>query len=268
MSLTCSLRALVTHSCYALLLRTFGHRLGAGRDRFHDVMVAGAAADIAFELVADGLLIELVALAPDDIDRRHDHAGRAIAALQRVVLAERLLHRMQRAVRLGEPFDRGDVGALHLPGKGRAGLHRLAVDMDHAGAALRGVAAHMRAGQPQVLAQELHQQGARVDVTGDGFAVHRHSDGGHRGTSKNPGRAACFACRRWEPATDRGKIATILPRFVVSNKFNSEPDMRGRSRDSMSLCQIRKAPRTPPSPAAPPWQSWRKSRRRSSWRRC
>ena len=61
----------------------------------------------------------------------------------------------------------------------RAGLHRLAVDMHHAGAALRGVAAHMGAGEPQVLAQELHQQGARIDVTGDGLAVHRHRDGGH-----------------------------------------------------------------------------------------
>ena len=40
-----------------------------------------------------------------DIDRRHDHAGRAVAALQAVMLAERLLHRMQRAVRLGEALD-------------------------------------------------------------------------------------------------------------------------------------------------------------------
>ena len=58
-------------------------------------------------------------------------------------------------------------------------FHCLAVHVHDAGAALRRVAAHMGAGEPQVLAQELHQQGARVDVTGDGFAVHRHSDGGH-----------------------------------------------------------------------------------------
>jgi hypothetical protein len=37
----------------------------------------------------------------------------------------------------------------------------------------------MRAGEAQVLAQELHQQGARVDITGDGFTVHRQGDGGH-----------------------------------------------------------------------------------------
>ena len=55
----------------------------------------------------------------------------------------------------------------------------LPFDVDHAGAALGGVAAHMGAGEPQVLAQVLHQQGARIDVTGDGFAVHRQCDGGH-----------------------------------------------------------------------------------------
>ena len=53
-----------------------------------------------------------------------------------------------------------------------------AVHVDDAGAALRGVAADMGAGEPQVLAQVLHQQGARVDVGGDGFAVHRHDTAG------------------------------------------------------------------------------------------
>ena len=39
-----------------------------------------------------------------------------------------------------------------------------AVEMHDAGAALAGVAADVRAGEPQVLAQELHQQRARIDV--------------------------------------------------------------------------------------------------------
>src|SRR5271169_4096605 len=71
------------------------HGLGAGGDRFDDVVVAGAAADVALELLADGVVVEIVALTPDQIDRGHDHARGAIAALQTVVLAERLLHRMQ-----------------------------------------------------------------------------------------------------------------------------------------------------------------------------
>src|SRR5437764_11270471 len=61
------------------------HRLGAGRDRLHDVVVPGAAADVAFELVPDGLVVEVVALAGHQVDRRHDHAGRTEAALQTVI---------------------------------------------------------------------------------------------------------------------------------------------------------------------------------------
>src|SRR5215510_11688821 len=159
--------------------RLFRHRLGPRRDRLHDVVVAGTAADVAFQLMANGVLVEIVALAVHDVDRRHDHARRAIAALQAMVLAECLLHRMQASARLGEPLDGGDVGALDLPGEYGARLHRLAVHVNHASTALRGIAAHMRAGEPQVLAQELHQERARIDVTGDGLAVHRQSDGGH-----------------------------------------------------------------------------------------
>jgi hypothetical protein len=45
------------------------------------------------------------------------------------------------------------------PGRQRgAALHRLAVDMHDAGAALAGVAADMGAGQAEVFAQELNQQ--------------------------------------------------------------------------------------------------------------
>ena len=76
-----------------------------------------------------------------------------------------------------------DVGAFALHGERGAGLHRLAVEMDDAGAALRGVAADMRAGEPQVLAQELDQERAGIDIGGDGFAVHRHRDGRHRHSS-------------------------------------------------------------------------------------
>src|ERR1700760_362808 len=72
------------------------HRPGAGGDRLHDVLVAGAAAEITLELLADRMLGQIMALAMDQVDRGHDHARRAEAALQTVMLAERLLHRMQR----------------------------------------------------------------------------------------------------------------------------------------------------------------------------
>ena len=70
--------------------------------------------------------------------------------------------------------------ALGLDGEDGAGLDRLAVDMDDAGAALAGVAADVGAGHAEILAQELNQQRARLDLAGDGLAVHGHGDGnGH-----------------------------------------------------------------------------------------
>src|SRR5262252_10588181 len=74
------------------------HGLGAGRDGLDDVVVAGAAAEVALELVANGGIVKVVALAVDHVDRGHDHAWGAIAALQSMMLAERLLHGVERAV--------------------------------------------------------------------------------------------------------------------------------------------------------------------------
>src|SRR5262245_4279773 len=98
------------------------HGLGARRDRLDDIVVAGAAAEIAFELMTDGGIVEVVALAVDHVHRGHDHARGAVAALQPVMLAERLLHRMQRPVRVGEALDGGDVGAVDLPDEDGAGF--------------------------------------------------------------------------------------------------------------------------------------------------
>ena len=86
-------------------------------------------------------------------------------------------------VALGETFDRDDVGALERDGERRAGLDRLAIDMDDAGAALAGVAADMGAGEAQVLAQILDEQRTRLDVSADLLPVHRHGHGGHEHSS-------------------------------------------------------------------------------------
>ena len=52
--------------------------------------------------------------------------------------------------------------------------------MDDAGAALAGVAADMRAGQAELLAQQLHEQGAALDLGRHRLAVDRHGNLGHR----------------------------------------------------------------------------------------
>ena len=167
----------------SLARRLFGrlrdlHASGRIQHRFDDVVVAGAAADVAFELMADGGLVELAAMAVHDVDRRHDHARRAIAALQAVIVAEGRLHRVQ-FVALGDAFDGGDVGAVGLARQHGAGFDRLAVDMDDAGAALAGVAADMGAGQVEIFAQEMDQERPVFDVDRDGLAVHRQFDCRH-----------------------------------------------------------------------------------------
>ena len=77
----------------------------SGEDRLDDVVIARAAAQVAFEADPD-LLLGRVRVLVEQADRRHHHARGAVAALQAVVLHEGLLHRMQRAVGVGEPFDR------------------------------------------------------------------------------------------------------------------------------------------------------------------
>src|SRR5271165_1903120 len=159
-------------------LRHRGHFAGALGDRLDDVVIAGAAADVAFEPVADRRFVEMRALAIDEVDRRHDHAGRAEAALKAVVVLKRLLHRMKLAT-LREPLDRRDMRTLAACRQRRAALDRLAVDMDDAGPALRRVAADMRAGEPQMIAQKLHEQRPWIDLGRHLPAVYRHRDMNH-----------------------------------------------------------------------------------------
>src|SRR5690606_6126589 len=132
-----------------------------------------------------------IRLALHQIDRAHDHAGRAEAALQAVVLAERGLHRVQLAV-LGQTLDRGHLGALRPRRQHGADLDRLAVDVDRAGAALAGVAADVGAGQIEVLAQELDEEGARLDLARHCLTVHRHGNASH---SVSPLTSLPFAAR-------------------------------------------------------------------------
>ena len=89
---------------------------------------------------------------------------------------EGLLHRMELAV-LREALDRRHLAAVGLHREHGARLHGLAVDVHRAGAAGRGVAADVRAGQPESIAEELDEQQARLDVLLDAPAVHRQADG-------------------------------------------------------------------------------------------
>ena len=126
----------------------------------HNALIAGAAADIALEQFAD-LALAGARMLVAQIDRAHDHAGGAKAALKPMAVFEGGLHGMHGAVGFGQTLDGGDLGAAGLRCQHIAGLDRMAIHQHGAGAALGGVAAHMGAGQLQTLTQKLHQQRMR-----------------------------------------------------------------------------------------------------------
>src|SRR5690348_2115312 len=117
-----------------------------------DVGIGRATAEIAAHVFAHLRLVLGMALVHAG-DGRHDLPGRAVAALERVVVDEGLLHRVQRRAGRAQPFDRRHVAALRNGGETEAGERALAVDQHGAGAALAVVAALFGAGQPHVLAQ-------------------------------------------------------------------------------------------------------------------
>src|SRR5487761_368453 len=73
------------------------HGLGRHDDGLHDVLVTRAAAQVALQAGAD-LLVGGMRMVLDEIDRAHDHAGGAKAALQPVTRLEGSLHGMKRAI--------------------------------------------------------------------------------------------------------------------------------------------------------------------------
>src|SRR5262245_39167162 len=148
-----------------------------GRDGLHGVVVARAAAEVALEAVADVLLGRPRVLVQEP-DRRHDHPGRAEAALEPMVLLEGRLHRVHLAVGR-EALDGGDLRPVRLDREHAARLHGLAVDVDGAGAAGDGVAAHVRAGEVEVLAEEVDEQPTLLDLRLPADAVHGDGDAPH-----------------------------------------------------------------------------------------
>jgi hypothetical protein len=129
--------------------------------------------------MAHGLLVEVVLAVPvDDADRRHHHARGAEPALQRVVLAESLLHGVQFAVP-GQPFNGRHVLPFALLGENGAGLDRQPVQVNGAGAALAGVATDVGAGQADLLAQVLDEERTPLYVRGRLLSIDRNGYGGH-----------------------------------------------------------------------------------------
>ncbi len=149
-----------------------------------DGAIAGAAAQVALQRVA-----ELGALRLIEGRRGHDHAGGTEAALEALRLEKRALHRVQ-FVALRQAFDGGHFAALRAQSRHQAGMHRLAVEIDRAGAAVAGVAAFLDA-EPAELTQERAQALPGGGLLGKVLAVDPEA---HRGVPANSPRISWAKC--------------------------------------------------------------------------
>src|SRR5688572_23991830 len=104
--------------CLTLVLRSILHSP-------HDVVIAGAAAEVAFEPVPD-LGFARLRVVLEQLDRGHDHAGRAEATLQTMHLPEALLDRIIFTIGR-QSFDGFDLGAAGLDREHGAALDAASV---------------------------------------------------------------------------------------------------------------------------------------------
>ncbi len=139
-------------------------------DRVHDALVTRAATEVAAER-AHNLTPGGSGVAFQPRRSRHDHPGRAEPALDGIGRREGLLQRV-RTLGAAQPFDRQNA----LPGQPARGRparpRRLPVDHDDAGPARAVVAALLRSGQPEALAEQLEQPPMGRDVEAARRAVH------------------------------------------------------------------------------------------------
>ena len=108
----------------------------------------------------------------------HEEAGGAEAALQRVVIAEGLLQ-IRQLLAVGEPFHGAYLGAVSLNAEDQAGADRGVVQDHRAGTADAVLAAQVRAGVAQVVAEHVGERPARLDDQVVVAAVDPQPDGVH-----------------------------------------------------------------------------------------
>jgi len=102
----------------------------------------------------------------------HDHAGRAIPALHRAVIHERLLNGVESLSGF-ETLDGQDIRPLTLLGRHEAGVHQPPVEQHGAGPALAFATSFFGAGKLQIVAQKLEQRCARCNRGFRGVTIDR-----------------------------------------------------------------------------------------------
>src|SRR5262245_56800678 len=115
------------------------------------------------------------ATAREQLLRGEQHAGRAVAALQRIARLECGLQVGDLAL-IGHALDGLDARAVALHREHQTTAHDHAIDAHRTGAADAVLAADMAAGEAQVLAQEIDQSLARIDALEHLLAIDGQND--------------------------------------------------------------------------------------------
>jgi hypothetical protein len=118
----------------------------------------------------------------EKIDRGHDLAGLAIAALRDIELDPGFLHGVQAVVAGREALDRRYRTALERGHRYPAGHRGVAIKMHGTGPAKAHAAAEFRAGESEVVAQHPEQGGVFIAVECHGLVVDHKRD--HLSTSR------------------------------------------------------------------------------------
>jgi hypothetical protein len=92
------------------------------------------------------------------------------------MLAKRRQQRMPHLTGPAQAREGGNGCAVRLDGQDRARLHRAAVQVHRARAALGGVAADMHTSDAEVLSQEVHQPPPSLDLGLPPLTIHGESD--------------------------------------------------------------------------------------------
>ena len=135
--------------------------LDRGFDRFVHLAVAGAAAKVATQGIAD-FCIGRIRICREQVCDGHHEAGSAEAALRASPIAVGFLDCSQGPV-LADAFDGGDFLAFATRGEHGAGEHGQSINQNSAGAARGVVAAALGSGKLQVYAQGVKQEAIGLD---------------------------------------------------------------------------------------------------------
>src|SRR5580658_9514439 len=148
---------------------------GRTHDASQVVVVGAAPAEIAGHREAR-LFHRRVRIVVQQRDSGHHLSAGTESALRSELGDECRLHLVQLAVRSLDAFDRGDLAVTHAVRQRRTGIHGDSLDDDGAGAAFAMIAAELRAGQTELVADRVGQRFLRqnVDATAGTVDVQRH----------------------------------------------------------------------------------------------